>query len=108
MSIRTAIALLLLSALAAPYALADDDDSKKRWRRNDWRSDWSEDRWARPCEVKQESKGGEFKREVKCKDGIGATWRGEWKDEFRDGPCRVKLEASREVFKEEVKCEGRH
>ena len=108
MSIRATVALLLLSALAAPYAFADDDDSKKRWRRNDWRSDWSEDRWARPCEVKQESKRGEFKREVKCKDGIGATWRGEWKDEFRDGPCKVKLEASREVFKEEVKCEGRY
>lgn len=108
MSIRAISAFLLLFAIAAPCAIADDDDSKKRWRRGDWRSDWREDRWAQPCEVKQESKRGEFKREVKCKDGIGATWRGEWKDEFRDGPCKVKLEASREVFKEEVKCEGSH
>ena len=105
---RAVAAIFLLSAISAPYALADDDDSKKRWRRNDWRSDWREDRWAMPCEVKQESKRGEFKREVKCKDGIGATWRGEWKDEFRDGPCKVKLEASREVFKEEVKCKDRY
>lgn len=49
---------------------------------------------------------GEFKREVKCKDGVGASWHGEWKEEHRDGPCKVKLEATREEFKEEVKCEG--
>jgi hypothetical protein len=57
--------------------------------------------------VKIESKQGEFKREVKCKDGIGATWHGEWKEEFWDGPCKVKLEATREEFKEEVKCKRR-
>lgn len=108
MSIRATAAFVLLSAIAVPGAFADDDDSKNRGRRSDWRSDWREDRWARPCEVKQESKHGEYKREVKCKDGVGATWRGEWKDEFRDGPCKVKLEASREIFKEEVKCKGRH
>ncbi len=104
MTIRAALAFLLVSSIAAPCALADDDDSKRRW----WRNDWREEYWARPCEVKLESKRGEFKREVKCKDGIGATWRGEWKEEFWDGPCKVKLEASREEFKEEVKCEGRH
>ncbi len=84
-------------------AFADDDDSRKRW----WRKEWREPYWSRPCEVKLESKPGEFKREVKCKDGVGATWRGEWKEEFWDGPCKVKIEASREELKEEVKCEGR-
>ncbi|AGU53735.1 putative membrane protein [Variovorax paradoxus B4] len=107
MSIRATAVLVLFSAIAAPSAFAYDDDSKKRWRRGDWQSNWRDDRWARPCEVKQESKRGEFKREVKCKDGVGATWQGEWKDEFQDGPCKVKLEASREVFKEEVKCKER-
>ena len=48
MSIRAAVAFMLFSAIASPCALADDDDSKKRWRRNDWRSDWREDRWPRP------------------------------------------------------------
>lgn len=91
----------LLAAISTPCALADDD-SNRRW----WRDDGREAHWARPCEVKQESKSGEFKREVKCKDGIGATWHGKWKDEFWDGPCHVKLEADYETFKEEVKCEG--
>lgn len=102
---RVTLAVVLLCYISALLpALADDnDDTKRRW----WRNDWREDYWARPCEVKLESKRGEFKREVKCKDGVGASWRGEWKEEFWDGPCKVKLEASREEFKEEVKCEGR-
>lgn len=68
---------------------------------------WKEDFWDGPCEVKIESKRGEFKREIKCKDGIGATWQGEWKTEFRDGPCLIKQEAKRDEFKEEVKCARR-
>ena len=55
--------------------------------------------------MKTESKRGEFMREVKCKDGIGARWRGEWKKEYWDGPCKIKLEAKRDEFNEEVKCE---
>jgi hypothetical protein len=54
--------------------------------------------------VKLESKRGEFKREIKCKDGVGARWREE-KREFRDGPCTVKVEARRDEYKEEVKCD---
>ncbi|MGR8980828.1 MAG: hypothetical protein ACU84H_12170 [Gammaproteobacteria bacterium] len=101
----TLVAVLLSSISAFLPTLADDNgDSRRRW----WQNDWREDYWDRPCEVKLESKRGEFKREVKCKDGVGANWRGEWKEEFWDGPCKVKLEASREEFKEEVKCEGRH
>lgn len=96
-----AIAFLALGASSAGTAVADD--SMRRW----WREEWRDDYWNRPCEVKLESKRGEFKRETKCQDGIGADWRGEWKEEFRDGPCLVKIEATREVFKEEVKCEGR-
>jgi hypothetical protein len=61
--------------------------------------------YAPPCEEKVEQKRGEYKREVKCKDGRGAFWRGTWKDEYRDGPCLVKVEADREQYKEEVKCE---
>ncbi len=94
--------LLLSSALAMLPGISLGDDSRRSW----WREKWRDPYWERPCEVKIESKSGEFKREVKCKDGVGATWRGEWKEEFRDGPCKVKIEASREEFKEEVKCEG--
>lgn len=101
---RIAFAALLFSSIGALFpALAHGDDSQRNW----WRGAWRDPYWERPCEVKVESKQGEFKREVKCKDGIGATWRGKWKDEFWDGPCKVKLEASREVFKEEVKCKER-
>lgn len=105
MKIRSLIAaFVVLGGVCAPMAaFADDDDQagKRKW----WRGEWREDYWNRPCEVKLESKRGEFKREVKCKDGIGANWHGEWKEEFWDGPCKVKLEATREEFKEEVKCE---
>jgi len=34
--------------------------------------EWKEEFWDGPREVKIESKRGEFKREVKCKDGVGA------------------------------------
>jgi hypothetical protein len=93
--------LFLSSVCSLLSGVALGDDSKRGW----WRGEWRDPYWERPCEVKVESKPGEFKREVKCKDGVGATWQGEWKDEFWDGPCKVKLEASREEFKEEVKCE---
>jgi len=104
MTNRIASTILLLSFVCALFpSLAHSDDSKSDW----WRSDWREPYWESSCEVKIESKRGEFKREVKCKDGVGATWRGEWKEEFWDGPCKVKLEATREEFKEEVKCKVR-
>jgi hypothetical protein len=75
-----------------------------RW----WHGEWKEEFWDSPCEVKLESKRGEFKREIKCKDGVGASWHGEWKKEFWDGPCKVKVEAKRDEYKEEVKCQRGH
>lgn len=95
--------LALLSIGVVLPALAHADDSHKGW----WRDAWRDPYWESPCEFKLESKPSEFKREIKCKNGRGATWRGEWKDEFWDGSCKVKLEASRETFKEEVKCDRR-
>lgn len=97
------LALLFFGAWAALPATATADDSRKEW----WHDSLRDPYWERACEVKLESKPGEFKREIKCKNGRGATWHGEWKDEFRDGRCNVKLEASRETFKEEVKCDRR-
>ena len=84
--------------------LAPGDDrtgSHGRW----WHGEWKEEFWNGPCEVKLESKRGEFKREIKCKDGVGARWRDEGKWEFRDGPCTVKVEAKRHEYKEGVKCD---
>ena len=89
--------------IAAP-ALSDgwkEQSGRGRW----WQGDYKEEYWDGPFQVKTESKQGEFKREVKCKDGIGARWRGEWKKEYWDGPCKVKIEAKRDEFKEELKCE---
>lgn len=96
---KTALIATLLFLTLSDAAPAGD----RRW----WGGDWKEEFWDGPCEVKIESKRGEFKREVKCKDGVGATWGGEWKREFRDGRCRVKQEAKRDEFKEDVKCDGR-
>jgi hypothetical protein len=108
MPLKTPVLTLLASAILlcqATTSVADDGRPRdgKRW----WRGEWKEEFWDGPCEVKIESKRGEFKREIKCKDGVGALWAGEWKTEFRDGPCLVKQEAKRDEFKEEVKCEPR-
>lgn len=98
----------LMTALFAWHGvvLADDDGRRRDDRR------WGEEEWEEifrdgPCEVKIESKRGEYKREVKCRDGVGAWWDGEWKRSFRDGPCRVEQEAKQDEFKEEVKCDER-
>jgi len=70
MTKRSMLALLLLGSIGVLLpALADDrngDDAKRRW----WRGEGKEEFWDGPCEVKLESKRGEFKREVKCKDGV--------------------------------------
>jgi hypothetical protein len=100
------LAMLLALSLAPPTAVRADDDVRHRDQRW-WRGEWKEEYWDGPCEVKIESKRGEFKREIKCKDGVGARWGGEWKKEFQDGPCKIKQEAKRDEFKEEVKCERR-
>lgn len=94
-------ALVLSSICVVLSGVAHADPSRKAW----WRDSLRDPYWQNPCEIKLESKPGEFKREIKCKNGRGATWRGEWQEEFRDGPCKVKLEARRETFKEEVKCD---
>lgn len=105
MRIWTALGILVVFyiGIAAPV-LSDDwreQSGKGRW----WHGDYKEEYWDGPCQVKTESKRGEFKREIKCKDGVGARWRGEWKKEYWDSPCKVKLEAKHDEFKEEVKCE---
>jgi hypothetical protein len=101
------LALLGLCTLGlATTALAEHvryDD--RHWWRHGWDDEHKEEFWDGPCRVKLESKRGEFKREIKCKDGRGAWWDDEWKDEFRDGRCRVKQEVKYDEFKEEVKCE---
>lgn len=97
--------ILLVLILGQHNAVLADDNNRHRDKMRWWGGDWKEESWDGPCEVKIESKRGEFKREIKCKDGVGARWRGEWKKEFKDGPCKVKQEAKRDEFKEEVKCE---
>ena len=72
-----------------------------------WRSDGIDSSWDGPCQEKREFKPDEFKREIKCKDGVGRWWGGEWKGEYWDGPCKVTIDAKRDEYKEEVKCERR-
>lgn len=98
------VVLMVVGIATVRPAVGDDwkdESGHGRW----WHGEWKEEFLDGPCEVKLESKGGEFKREIKCKDGVGALWHGEWKKEFWDGPCKVKVEAKRDEYKEEVKCE---
>jgi hypothetical protein len=101
------LTILLVLILGPRNAVLADDDGPRRDKTPWWEGEWKEEYWNGPCEVKIESKRGEFKREIKCKDGVGARWGGVWKREFQDGSCRVKQEAKRDEFKEEVKCERR-
>jgi len=98
---RFALFLIAWAVLGAASAAPVSADSEP-W----WRGEWRERHWGARCEVKLESKPGEFKREIKCPDGRGADWGRPRKREFRDGHCLVKAEATREVFKEEVKCDA--
>ena len=96
------LSLLVVLTLAAPAVARDGRRSQGRW----WHGTCHDEFLGGPCEVKLEAKRGGYKREIKCKDGTGATWeRGEWKEEYRDGPCLVKIEAKRDVYKEEIKCD---
>lgn len=97
----TSTVAMILAIVCVTPAVGDDGKSRGRW----WRGEWKEEFWNGPCEVKLESKRGEFKREIKCADGVGARWRDRGTREFRDGPCTVKIEAKPEEYKEEVKCE---
>jgi len=98
------LALLAASVLVCQAAALAAESGMPRDGRNWWHGDWQEQYRDGLCEVKVESKRGEYKREIKCKDGLGAKWRGEGKKEFREGGCLVKQDYTREQFKEEVKC----
>lgn len=101
------VLVLALAFAAVPLGAAADDDMRPRDGKRWWRGEVHPGFWGGPCAVKTESKPTEYKREIKCRDGIGAPWHGTWKTEFRDGPCFVKQEAKRDEFKEEIKCDGR-
>ena len=84
-----------LSPAAADHRHDDDDD------------EWEEEFRDGPCKVKTESKGDEYKEEIKCPGGRGAYWpRGEWKDEYWERGCKVKIEAKYDEYKKEVKCDN--
>jgi hypothetical protein len=93
-----ALALACTAALLSDAALA-----AKRQRHEPY---FPDPYYARSCESKFEAKPDEVKREIKCKDGIGAGWRGEWKGEYRDGPCLVTVEATRDLYRKAIKCDG--
>lgn len=95
--------LLALHPLSASVA---GDHYGSHGKRGYASPEFKEEFWDGPCTVKIESKPGEFKREIKCKDGHGAHWRGSWKREYRDGYCYIKEDVKVDEFKEEVKCES--
>jgi hypothetical protein len=95
------IVIILIIVTVNPLYADDDSRYDRYWQGGEWKEEYRDS----PCEVKMESKPGESKREIKCKDGIGASWYGEWKKEFTDGRCKIKQEAKIDEFKEEVKCD---
>lgn len=99
-----AIALCCAVVLPCAALAQASNDVLSAGSRGWWRGEFKDEFHEGTCFVKAEGKNREYKREIKCKDGIGASWRGEWKTEFRDGRCQIKQEAKRDVFKEEVKC----
>jgi hypothetical protein len=104
-SMKFVLALFAASVLAGQaQTLQVPADKPSRDGRRWWQSDWQEQYRDGLCEVKVETKRGEYKREIKCKDGIGASWRGEGIKEFKDGGCLVIQDAKKETFKEVVKC----
>ena len=104
MSARSMLGIWLAAAMSSVIltpALAD------HWRGGREGGEWKDEYWDGPCKVKIESKADEYKEEIKCPNGRGASWRrGEWKDEFRERGCKVKIEAKRDEYKKEVKCDG--
>lgn len=91
----------ILAATAAPSGASGADP--KRW----WLGDWSDGYATGRCTVRVEGARGQFRREIRCPDGIGARWGGEWRAEYRDGECYVKQVATRETFVEDVECSAR-
>jgi hypothetical protein len=99
------LALLAASVLAShANTLQVPNDKPSRDGRRWWQSDWQEQYRDGLCDVTVESKRGVYKREIRCKDGIGASWTGEGIKEFRDGGCTVLQDAKRDIFKETVRC----
>jgi hypothetical protein len=99
-------AMGLLGLLGIGFVGIGTADDWGRWPAP-WRGEGSGLSRDGPCQEKRESKPGEFKREIKCKDGVGRWWGREWKEEYWDGPCKVTIDAKRDEYKEEVKCERR-
>lgn len=102
---KIVLALLAATALAGQAnTLQVPNDKASRDARRWWQGDWQEQYREGLCDVKVDSRRGVYKREIRCKDGVGASWSGEGIKEFRDGSCTVLQEAKKETFKETVKC----
>ncbi len=103
---RVVRTVALCCAIWLPWAAwaQANNDVLSAGSRGWWHGEFKDEFHEGTCSVKAEGKNREYKREIKCKDGVGASWRGQWKTEFRDGKCLIKQEAKRDEFKEEVKC----
>jgi hypothetical protein len=62
---------LIVGIVCVPPALGDDRRSSPGGHTRWWHGEWKEEFWDGLCEVKLESKRGEFTRQIKCKDGVG-------------------------------------
>lgn len=101
MTNRTRAALVLFTFLSVfPAATARGDEVIQNW----WHDSQRGSDWGKPCEVKIDSRPGYFKRQVRCRNGVGALWRGNWTEVFWDGSCKVTLVATRDTFREEIRC----
>lgn len=104
MSVRTMLGMWVVAAISSVMLTPASAD---HWRGGREGGEWKDEYRDGPCKVKIESKDDEYKEEIKCPNGRGASWRrGEWSDEFREHGCKVKIEAKRDEYKKEIKCDG--
>ncbi|WP_256660437.1 hypothetical protein [Pseudomonas sp. G(2018)] len=103
MNVRLMLARWVMAAIGSVMLMpASADYRRGEHEGGEWKDEYRDG----PCNVKIESKDDEYKEEIKCPNGHGATWRrGEWKDEFWERGCKVKIEAKRDEYKKEVKCD---
>lgn len=101
---RLIVAVGLAVSLAAAAAHAQPVEKFDRKSHGEWVYEYKDGR----SEVKRERKPGEYKEEIKYRDGVSKFERkadGSWKEEIKDGRCEIKRErTSSGEYKEERKC----
>ncbi|KAA0975422.1 hypothetical protein FQ185_07925 [Pseudomonas sp. ANT_H12B] len=76
MSVRPMLGMWVVAAITSVMLTPASAD---HWRGGREGGEWKDEYRDGPCKVKIESKDDEYKEEIKCPNGRGASWRrGEW------------------------------